>query len=321
VKSKTKLKLRCDSRFQRAFTACSCFFKVITLVCANQGNCFENANACSKRTLKTTVATQLKLCFVLSYLTDFGDREVTSFRMVDEQSVTGVGRITIQVTIIFIILILLTAFTLANSESTKRQSSCQSFLHFLDLRVQKLVVECWWHRPQVSISPTFHKQLKTIIYKREIFSAQYWTQCNKKYRKSHMKTGQCNQMTDTGRRRCYKSIKKCPILFEWVWIVFDCVFLAKLNRKKQLVKCCLKSPSRRTSGSPLPSAVPAECPGGKIWDNAWEIVCPQTEIMVEITRMKFLLRSSRYFIQTEFVIRAQSYKTFRCLFRRLTPLT
>ena len=27
---------------------------------------------------------------------DFGDREVTSFRMVDEQSVTGVGRITIQ---------------------------------------------------------------------------------------------------------------------------------------------------------------------------------------------------------------------------------
>jgi len=203
----------------------------------------------------------------------------------------------------------------------KIQSSCQSFLHFLDLRVQKLVVECWWHRPQVSISPTFHKQLKTIIYKREIFSAQYWTQCNKKYRKSHMKTGQCNQMTDTGRRRCYKSIKKCPILFEWVWIVFDCVFLAKLNRKKQLVKCCLKSPSRRTSGSPLPSAVPAECPGGKIWDNAWEIVCPQTEIMVEITRMKFLLRSSRYFIQTEFVIRAQSYKTFRCLFRRLTPLT
>jgi hypothetical protein len=27
---------------------------------------------------------------------DFGDRQVTSFRMVDEQSVTGVGRITIQ---------------------------------------------------------------------------------------------------------------------------------------------------------------------------------------------------------------------------------
>jgi len=29
------------------------------LVCANQGNYFENAIACSKRTLKTTVATQL----------------------------------------------------------------------------------------------------------------------------------------------------------------------------------------------------------------------------------------------------------------------
>jgi len=37
------LKLRCDSRFQRAFTACSCVFKVITFVWANQGNYFENA--------------------------------------------------------------------------------------------------------------------------------------------------------------------------------------------------------------------------------------------------------------------------------------
>jgi hypothetical protein len=53
------VKLRCDSRFQRAFTACSCVFKVINLVWANQGNYFENATACSKRTLKTTVATQL----------------------------------------------------------------------------------------------------------------------------------------------------------------------------------------------------------------------------------------------------------------------
>jgi len=31
------------------------------LVGSNQGNYFENATACSKRTLKTTVATQLKL--------------------------------------------------------------------------------------------------------------------------------------------------------------------------------------------------------------------------------------------------------------------
>jgi len=42
------LKLSCDSRFQRAFTACICVFKVFTQVWANQGNFFENANACSK---------------------------------------------------------------------------------------------------------------------------------------------------------------------------------------------------------------------------------------------------------------------------------
>jgi len=41
------LKLSCDSRFQRAFTACCCVFKVIMLVWANQDNYFENANACS----------------------------------------------------------------------------------------------------------------------------------------------------------------------------------------------------------------------------------------------------------------------------------
>ncbi len=52
-------KLSCDSRLQRAFTACGCVFKEITLVGSNQGNYFENATACSKRTLKTTVATQL----------------------------------------------------------------------------------------------------------------------------------------------------------------------------------------------------------------------------------------------------------------------
>jgi len=54
------LKLRCDTRFQHAFTAFNCVFKVMTLVWANQRNYFENATTCSIRTLKTTVATQLK---------------------------------------------------------------------------------------------------------------------------------------------------------------------------------------------------------------------------------------------------------------------
>ncbi len=54
------LQLRCDERFTHAFTACNCVFKVITMVGSNQGNYFENATACSKRTLKTTVATHLK---------------------------------------------------------------------------------------------------------------------------------------------------------------------------------------------------------------------------------------------------------------------
>ncbi len=53
-------KLSCDERFMHAFTACGCVFKEITLVGFNHGNYFENATACSKRTLKTTVATQLK---------------------------------------------------------------------------------------------------------------------------------------------------------------------------------------------------------------------------------------------------------------------
>jgi len=52
-------KLSCESRFQRAFTARVCVFKVIMLACANQGKYFENGNASSKRTLKTTVTTQL----------------------------------------------------------------------------------------------------------------------------------------------------------------------------------------------------------------------------------------------------------------------
>jgi hypothetical protein len=51
------LKLGCDMLFQLAFTACGCVFKVITLVQSNQLNFFENATACSKRTLKTRVAT------------------------------------------------------------------------------------------------------------------------------------------------------------------------------------------------------------------------------------------------------------------------
>jgi hypothetical protein len=55
------VKLRCDSRFQRAFTAYSCVFKKNTLVGSNQGNYFESATACSKPTLKTRVATQLKV--------------------------------------------------------------------------------------------------------------------------------------------------------------------------------------------------------------------------------------------------------------------
>ncbi len=57
------IKLRCDSHFQRAFTLC--VFKVITLVGTIQGNCFENATASSKGSLKTTVATQLNHCLAL----------------------------------------------------------------------------------------------------------------------------------------------------------------------------------------------------------------------------------------------------------------
>ncbi len=63
-----RLKLRCDERFTRAFTACGCVFKEITLVGSNQGNFFENATACSKHTLKTTVATQLKLAMLYGTL-------------------------------------------------------------------------------------------------------------------------------------------------------------------------------------------------------------------------------------------------------------
>jgi len=54
------IKLRCDTHFQCEFTACGFVFKVITLVGSNQSNFFETATACSKRTLKMRVATQLK---------------------------------------------------------------------------------------------------------------------------------------------------------------------------------------------------------------------------------------------------------------------
>ncbi len=57
------LKLHCDEHFTHAFTACGCVFKEITLFGSNQGNYFENATGCSKRTLKTPVATQLKATF------------------------------------------------------------------------------------------------------------------------------------------------------------------------------------------------------------------------------------------------------------------
>jgi len=62
------LKLSCDNRFQLAFTACICVFKEITQVWVNQGNYFENVNACNKRTLKTTVATQLNPSLSLYHL-------------------------------------------------------------------------------------------------------------------------------------------------------------------------------------------------------------------------------------------------------------
>ena len=48
-------KARCHTRFQRAFTSCCRVFKEITLVGSNQRNYFENANACSKRTVITVL--------------------------------------------------------------------------------------------------------------------------------------------------------------------------------------------------------------------------------------------------------------------------
>jgi hypothetical protein len=42
--------LRCDTRFQRAFTACGYVFNIITMVWTNQCNYFKNATPCSKCT-------------------------------------------------------------------------------------------------------------------------------------------------------------------------------------------------------------------------------------------------------------------------------
>ena len=55
------IKARCHTRFQRAFAACCCVFKEITFIGSNQRNYFEHANACSKRTSKTRMATRLNL--------------------------------------------------------------------------------------------------------------------------------------------------------------------------------------------------------------------------------------------------------------------
>ena len=54
-----KLKARCHTRFQRAFTACCFVFEETNLDSSNQRNYFNNANLCSKRTMKTRVATRL----------------------------------------------------------------------------------------------------------------------------------------------------------------------------------------------------------------------------------------------------------------------
>ncbi len=62
-KTTNTLKLSCDSRFQRAFNACSCAFKVITLVWDNQGNYFENARwkRLSQRSFRMVIISKRKL--------------------------------------------------------------------------------------------------------------------------------------------------------------------------------------------------------------------------------------------------------------------
>jgi len=67
----TDLKLSCDSRFRCAFIVCVCVFKVITMVGSSQCNYIENTNVCSKRMLKTTVATLLKALECLKHCNIF----------------------------------------------------------------------------------------------------------------------------------------------------------------------------------------------------------------------------------------------------------
>jgi len=68
-KTLNRFELSCDSHFQHGFTACVCILKVNTLVWANQDSYFETANACSKRMLKTIVATQLDSIHISLLLT------------------------------------------------------------------------------------------------------------------------------------------------------------------------------------------------------------------------------------------------------------
>jgi len=75
ISKQTSLKLSYDSRFQRAFIACVCIFKVTTRLWTNQDNYFENATACSKRTLKTTVATQFCITKILKSRMSHGGSE------------------------------------------------------------------------------------------------------------------------------------------------------------------------------------------------------------------------------------------------------
>ncbi len=55
------LKLSCDTRFQHAFTACTCVFKVITLVRANQNNYF------GIRFLRAVDVRNFFFCFYLTF--------------------------------------------------------------------------------------------------------------------------------------------------------------------------------------------------------------------------------------------------------------
>jgi len=65
--------------------------------------------------------------------------------------------------------ILLTAFTRAEPESAKRQSSCWSFLCFWDLHTQNLLVESLWNWPQETLEPSdvlvFNRKSKIKINK------------------------------------------------------------------------------------------------------------------------------------------------------------